>query len=286
MRLGVALGSGAARGLAHIPYIEAIDELGLTPSIVAGTSIGALIGSGWANGMTGAQLRAHAYDTLGSVQQIAGKLWNTTLGKLSETFAAGISLQADARLITDAFLPVDFPSEFSALKVPFRAVATDFHAWEPVVFSAGPLRPAIAASLAIPSLFRPVTFDGRLYVDGGVTNPLPLDQAAGECDLLVAIDVNGWPDARLARAEPSFVDIGLVATQIMAQKLEDAMIRRYPPDLYVRPQVGLFGAHEFWRVREIIAEAEKDKERFKQALSAQVETRLSGQGVPLVEVRP
>ena len=60
MRLGVALGSGAARGLAHIPYIEAIDELGLTPSVIAGTSIGALIGAGWANGMTGAELRDHA----------------------------------------------------------------------------------------------------------------------------------------------------------------------------------------------------------------------------------
>lgn len=274
MRLGVALGSGAARGLAHIPYIEAIDELGLTPSVIAGTSIGALIGAGWANGMTGTELRAHAYEVLGSVQQIAGKLWNTTLGKLGETLAAGISLQADARLITEAFLPSDFPTEFSALKVPFRAVATDFHAWEPMVFAAGPLHPAIAASLAIPSLFRPVTFNGRLYVDGGVTNPLPLDQAAGDCDLLVAIDVNGWPDPRLAKAEPSFVDIGLVATQIMAQKLEDAMIRSYPPDLYVRPQVGLFGAHEFWRVREIIAQAEQDKERFKQALATQVEARL------------
>ena len=280
MRLGVALGSGAARGLAHIPYIEAIDELGLTPSIIAGTSIGALIGAGWANGMTGAELRAHAYDVLGSVQQIAGKIWNTTLGKLGETLAAGLSLQADARLITDAFLPAEFPLEFSALRVPFRAVATDFHAWDQVVFAAGPLRPAIAASLAIPSLFRPVTHDGKLYVDGGVTNPLPLDQAAGECDLLVAIDVNGWPDARLAKAEPSFVDIGLVATQIMAQKLEDAAIRRFPPDLYVRPQVGLYGGHEFWRVREIIAEAEQDKNRFKSALSAQIEARLSGRAAP------
>ena len=74
-RIGVALGGGSARGLTHIPYIEAMDELGLRPSVIAGTSIGALIGAGWANGMTGAELRDHSFSVLGTMKIIAGRLW-------------------------------------------------------------------------------------------------------------------------------------------------------------------------------------------------------------------
>src|SRR6201986_2449633 len=75
-RIGLALGGGSARGLTHIPFIEAMDELGLTPSVIAGTSIGALIGSGWANGMTGRELREHAIGVLGTTRIIAGRLGN------------------------------------------------------------------------------------------------------------------------------------------------------------------------------------------------------------------
>src|SRR5262245_52063250 len=74
-RIGVALGGGSARGLTHIPFIEAMDELGLSPSVIAGTSIGALIGSGWANGMSGKELREHALSVLGTLRIIAGRLW-------------------------------------------------------------------------------------------------------------------------------------------------------------------------------------------------------------------
>src|SRR3954471_23263090 len=78
-RIGVALGGGSARGLTHIPYIEAMDELGLRPSVISGTSIGALIGAGWAAGMSGAELREHSFNVLGTMRIIAGKLWATQL---------------------------------------------------------------------------------------------------------------------------------------------------------------------------------------------------------------
>mgnify|MGYP002681896637 CR=1 FL=1 len=73
---------------------------------------------------------------------------------------------------------------------------------------------SIAASLAIPSLFRPVSWDGHLYIDGGVTNPLPLDCVATDSDITIAIDVNGLPDERLTKVEPNPLDIGFVATQM------------------------------------------------------------------------
>jgi NTE family protein len=267
MRIGVALGSGAARGLAHIPYIEAMDELGLMPSVIAGSSIGALIGSGWANGMTGAELREHAYSVLGSVQQIASTLWNRNRFSLKQMVEDGLSMQVNSMGITKAFLPDGFPDDFAELRIPFHAVATDFYAWKEMVFSAGPLRPAIAASLAIPSLFRPVNVEGRYYIDGGVTDPLPLGLIAGKCDVLIGIDVHRTPELLDASREPSITDSAVVATEIMSQKLVDATVLQYPPDVYVRAEVGPFGGSEFWRVREIVDNAAGDKDRFKRAVS-------------------
>jgi NTE family protein len=267
MRIGVALGSGAARGLAHIPYIEAMDELGLKPSVIAGSSIGALIGSGWANGMTGAELREHAYSVLGSLQQIASTLWNRNRFSFKQMVEDGLSMQVNSMGITKAFLPDGFPDDFAELTIPFHAVATDFYAWKEVVFSSGPLRPAIAASLAIPSLFRPVNVEGRYYIDGGVTDPLPLGLIAGRCDVLIGIDVHRTPELLDPSNEPSITDSAVVATEIMSQKLVDATVFKYPPDVYVRAEVGPFGGSEFWRVREIVENATVDKDRFKRAVT-------------------
>lgn len=268
-RLGVALGSGAARGLTHISYIEAMDELGLKPSIIAGCSIGALIGAGWANGMTGAQLRDHAFAMLGSFQQIAGRLWST-FPTLTGVFKTGLSMQIDARSVAEAFLPAGFPDDFDALAIPLNVIATDLRGWEEVVIGAGPLRPAIAASLAIPSLFRSVSHAGRIFVDGGATNPLPLDRAAVGSDILVAVDVNGVADARLAGIEPGLFDAGLLASQIMSQTLIRNMAKRFPPDVYVRPEVNDFGIMEFWRVKEILAASDAGKDQFKRDVEAAI----------------
>src|SRR3569832_2381477 len=82
-RIGMALGGGSARGLTHIPFIEAMDELGLKPSIIAGTSIGALIGAGWANGMTGKALREHAMNVLSTKHTNTGRIWGHQIGNLS-----------------------------------------------------------------------------------------------------------------------------------------------------------------------------------------------------------
>jgi NTE family protein len=266
MRIGVALGSGAARGLAHIPYIEAMDELGLKPSVIAGSSIGALIGSGWANGMSGAELREHAFGVLGSLQLIAATLWNRGMPSLTKLLANGISMQVDAEGVAHAFLPEGFPDDFSELKVPLHVVSTDFYTWKEVIFEAGPLRQAIAASMAIPSLFRPVSLNGSYFIDGGVTNPLPLAQIVDRCELTIGIDVQRTPDPTLAVKEPSPFDSAIVATEIMSQRIVDATVAKYHPDVFVHADVGPFGGSEFWRVREIVEHASKDKDRFKRAV--------------------
>lgn len=272
-RIGVALGGGSARGLTHIPFIEAMDEMGLRPSTIAGTSIGALIGSGWANGMSGKELREHSLAVLGTMRIIAGRLWNAQIRNLGGLLQNGFNMQLDASRVVDAFLPDNFPTEFKDLKVPFYVVATDFHSWHQAVFHSGALRPAIAGSIAIPSLFKPVKYANHLLVDGGVVNPLPVDQAS-DCDVLVAIDVNGDPSERMAKAEFGALDVWFGSAQIMMHSLTAHMMAAYPPDVYVRPHITAFGALEFWRVKEILAAAEVDKDNFKRQLGAKVELFL------------
>jgi NTE family protein len=276
-KIGVALGGGSARGLTHIPFIEAFDELGLKPHVISGTSIGALIGAGWANGMTGAELREHSVGALGTLRIIASRLWGAQIRNLGSFFSAGINMQLDGRKVVDAFLPDPFPYEFSELKTKFYVVATDFQSWHQAVFSDGPLRDAIAGSIAIPSLFRPVPFANHLLVDGGVVNPLPLDQAAADTDILVGVDVNGDPSEQKHRTNIGMVDVWFGAAQIMMHSLTAHMMAAYPPDVYIRPHMGSFGAHEFWRVREIIGHVDKDKDNFKRALERKVEQFIRGQ---------
>lgn len=274
-RIGVALGGGSARGLTHIPYIEAMDELGLRPAVIAGTSIGALIGSGWANGMTGAELREHSFSVLGTLRIIAGRLWGAQIRNLGGILQNGFTVQLDATRVVDAFLPDVFPDDFKDLKIPLYVVATDYQSWHQAVFSEGLLRPAIAGSIAIPSFFKPVAFANHLLVDGGVVNPLPLDQAAADTDILVGIDVNGDPSELLNKTNHKPLDMWFGAAQIMMHSLTAHMMAAYPPDIYARPHLNNFGALEFWRVREIIAHVEKDKDNFKRQLSHKVELFLS-----------
>ncbi|HEY0855206.1 MAG TPA: patatin-like phospholipase family protein [Devosia sp.] len=273
-RIGVALGGGSARGLTHIPYIEAMDELGLKPAIIAGTSIGALIGSGWANGMSGAELREHSFSVLGTMRIIAGRLWGAQIRNLGGLIANGLNMQLDAERVVEAFLPDPFPTEFKDLSTPFYVVATDFQSWHQVVFTDGRLRQAIAGSIAIPGLFKPVAYANHTLVDGGVVNPLPLDQVA-DTDIIVGIDVNGDPSEVIKRTNHNAADVWFGSAQIMMHSLTAHMMAAYPPDVYVRPHVMPFGALEFWRVREIIAHVEKDKDNFKRHLERKVEAFIT-----------
>lgn len=269
-RIGVALGGGSARGLTHIPFIEAMDELGLKPAVIAGTSIGALIGSGWANGMTGKELREHSMSVLGTMRIIAARLWGAQIRNLGGLLQNGFNVQLDATKVVEAFLPDNFPNTFAELQVPLYVVATDFQSWHQAVFNEGLLRPAIAGSLAIPAMFRPVRYANHLLVDGGVVNPLPLDQASGT-DILVGIDANGDPSEKLNRFDFHPLDMWFGSAQIMMHSLSAHMMAAYPPDVYVRPHLNFFGAMEFWRVKEILEHADKEKDNFKRRLSNKVE---------------
>ncbi len=275
-KIGIALGGGAARGLTHIPFIEAMDELGIRPARIAGTSIGALLGAGWAAGLSGKEIREYSYEYLGTKRSMVARIWKTRIKKPSSIFRKTMTMQLDACEVINSFIPKEVPGQFSELKIPLFTVATDFKTWQQVVFRDGELVPAIAASIAIPSVFKPVEFGGRLLIDGSVSNPLPLDVAGRNMDILVAIDVNGSPTEHDEEEEPSLIEVGLGSAQILMHGLISNKLVAFPPDVYTRPQLEPFRSLEFWRVKEIVETGEKDKEFFKRQLAAAIEKFISG----------
>ncbi|MCK5090186.1 MAG: patatin-like phospholipase family protein, partial [Hyphomicrobiaceae bacterium] len=145
--IGLALGGGGARGLAHILVLEAFDEMGLRPKIIAGVSIGAVFGAAYASGLSGKEIRAHASEVLkkrfdlvrdlvSARAKVERRLWNP--------LSIGSAFLAPAKLL-DIILPTRIARDFAHLDIPLKIVASDFYAQEPEIFSAGPLRQAIAA---------------------------------------------------------------------------------------------------------------------------------------------
>jgi NTE family protein len=134
-----------------------------------------------------------------------------------------------------------------------------------VALASGPLRPALAASMAIPGLFRPVIIDGRVLIDGGTTNPLPFDKVTGQADAVVAVDVFGVPDAGRADMpgiwESVYTTILVMGSAIVAAKLD-----RAAPDLLIRPNVTIFRTMEFGQASSIIRSAEAATTELKQRL--------------------
>ncbi|MEO8668062.1 MAG: patatin-like phospholipase family protein [Bauldia sp.] len=264
-RIGLALGGGGARGFAHVAVIEALDELGLRPAIIAGTSMGAVIGAGCAAGMTGAAIRSYAIELFAKRSDVLGRIWQLRPKSVSDLFAQGVT-QLDAERVVEAFLPKDLPEEFAGLATPLRVIATDFYGWSEAVIEHGPLRRAVAASAAIPALFRPVLADGRVLIDGGVTNPLPFDRLGEDCDITIAVDVIGGPMSSHARI-PGTTEALFGAAQLFMQSVTREKLRSgRPPDIVIRAPANAFRALDFMKAAEILRAAEPMKEDLKRKM--------------------
>lgn len=184
VRVALALGSGGARGYAHIGAVRCLEERGYEVAVVAGTSMGALIG-----GLTAA----------GRVEDFAS--WASSLRRTDVLRLLDPKLSAPGMLAADRLLDAiqDLVTDLAIedLPLPFTAVATDLAARREVWFQRGPLRAAVRASIAIPGVFTPVMLNGRLLVDGGLTNPVPVDPTvAVVSDLTVAVSLTGHRRAR------------------------------------------------------------------------------------------
>ncbi|MCB1499625.1 MAG: patatin-like phospholipase family protein [Bauldia sp.] len=269
-RIGIALGGGAAQGFAHVVVLEALDELGLKPAAVAGTSMGAIVGAAYAAGMSGQEIRRYAIDMFARRKDVLGRLWRLRPRKIAEV-SLGLG-QFDLVKALRAFMPPFMPERVEEVATPFTAIATDFYAGTEVVIREGPLIPALAASSAVPILFQAVTFGGRVMIDGGCANPVPFDRL-GDVDFVIASDVVSLPRGDHKRVpgpiQTAFGSVVLVFHSILREKLRTAR----PPDVMIKPPTGVFGPMDFVKAAAVIAAAEPGKDAIKRRISDALEAR-------------
>ena len=265
----LAVGGGGARGLAHVAVLEAIDELGVRPAAIAGTSIGAMVGAAYAAGLSGKEIRRHALTLAHDGSEIFRRLMVARAGKLSNIWSMGFgsATLVDPEKFCQQFMPEAVPEDFGELKITLTIIASDLYRRKQVVFSEGALRPALAASIALPSVMRPVVVDDQVLIDGGATNPLPFDQLRGRADIVVAIDLSGEP-SETRRDIPNPWECMLATVLVMGNAITSEKLKRWVPDLIIRPNVGLFRALDFFQASAILRAAEPAKAELKEKLVA------------------
>lgn len=274
--IGLALGGGGARGLAHILMLEAFDELGLKPKIISGTSIGAVVGAAYASGIPAATLKAHTRELLSQRFGLLREVFaDKPLQRLRGLFS-GPSALFDAEAVLDLIMPKGLSSDFESLQIPLKIVASDFYDQEPQVFTTGPLRRAVAASMALPAIFQPVVVDNKAHIDGGLTNPLPYDILFGEADIIVAIDVSGAPVPDPRRNYPSAVEALFSSAFLFERTIVREKLKSQQPDILVPSGTSQFQVLDILKVDEILAAAEPAKAKLK----AQLERVLSVETLP------
>jgi len=226
-RIGLALGGGAARGFAHVGVIQVLEEAGIRPDLVTGTSAGSLVAALYASGRSGAQLQRIAE----TMDEAAIADWTLPLfsrGMLrGEALARFVSQQVGGRRIED------LPRRLGIL-------ATDLHTGQGVLFERGDVATAVRASSAVPGVFQPVVIRGREYVDGGLVAPVPVRQARQMgAELVIAVDISQPPQAN---SPSDVIQILLQTFTIMGQSI-NALELKGADLVVVRPLLhGLSGA--------------------------------------------
>lgn len=282
--IGVALGSGSARGWAHLGVLRALEEAGVRPGVVCGTSIGALVGGAH---VLGARERLEQW-VLGLSRRDVVSFMDFSLGG---GLLKGEKLMSFLRDHTR-------DRDIEALETPFAAVATSLHTGAEVWLRRGPVADAVRASIALPGLFTPVWHDGRLLVDGGLVNPVPVSLArALGADIVIAVDLNadllgphlrrtepapepqgnggwlqglqhtlGWRPAASETATtpselPSMLDTLATSIHIMQVRITRSRMSGDPPEFTLAPTLSHLGVLDFHRAREAIdagAQAARD----------------------------
>lgn len=266
--IALALGGGGARGLAHVLMIEALEELDVRPVVIAGTSIGAVFGAAYAAGLSAKLIRAHTEEILGQRFEFVRHLLSARADPVQKlfNFLPLRSALLNPAALLELLLPSRMPKDFAGLAIPLEVVATDFYAQTQVVLKEGSLAQAIAASMALPAIFQPVTVDGRQLMDGGLVNPLPFDLIAGRANITVAIDVSGAAREADGSNGPRAMEALFAATQILQRSIVREKLKSMRPDIYIDVDVYAFHALEFHKLRDVLAAAAPAKEALKREL--------------------
>ena len=285
-RIGLALGSGSARGWSQIGVIRALEQAGISPGIVCGTSIGALVGAAYAAGEIE---RLHDW--------VKGLRWQAVVGMVDLRMNGGL---IEGGKLVDFFRAHFRDEGIARLPKAFGCVATELASGREIWIREGPVIDAVRASIALPGLFTPVERDGRLLVDGGLVNPVPVSlcRAMG-ADIVIAVDLN-WdligrrhraeeaasspqreegggvfasmlaklqPGRRVgelpagARAAPSLLVVVTTRRNIMQVRITQSRLAGEPADAMIRPRLAGIAAMDFHRAEVAIAEGERAVER-------------------------
>ena len=238
VKIGLALGGGAARGFAHIGVIKVLEAQGIVPDLVVGTSAGAVVGALYAAGNNGFEL-----------QKLAHRLDETKISDWSVPDRGVLKGEALQKFINDAV----GQRPLEAMKKPLAVVATDLNNGDSILFRNGNTGMAVRASATVPGVFRPVSINGREYVDGGLSSLIPARQARQMgADVVIAVDISARPGNQPVRGT---LDILLQTFTIMGQNL--AYYELKEADVVIRPQVGNVGSTDFLARHDAILEGEK-----------------------------
>ena len=293
-RIGLVLSGGGARGAAHIGILKVLEELRIPVDIIAGTSMGAIVGGIYAAGSSPAALEEmvtsiewnQAFLDRPPLEDLSFRRKEDSANQLIK-FDAGIrdgKLALPLGLIQGQNLNFILKSrlihtsaihDFDRLMIPFRAVAADIETGEAVILGKGDLANAMRASMSIPGVFAPVEIDGRLLVDGGIADNLPVDVAKKlGADILIAVNIG-----TLRRSRENLTSAMMITTQVMTiliQKNTDEQIAALREgDILLQPPLGSIGSSDFTRAAEAI--------RIGEAEARRLAPRLAGLALPPAE---
>lgn len=257
--LTVALSGGGVAGLGHIPVLAALDELGVIPTAISGTSMGALLAACYAAGMSAADIEQH-------VLEIAHSPLVYTRQYLSSGWQGLLTGSIHPEHVVDTIAPDLLPALVSDLYIPTTIVATDFHRREAVLFREENLRKSLAASIAIPGVFKPVKWDNRVLVDGGVCNNLPVD-VLPESDYTLAVDVASEPVSE-DDSVPGTLTAVTSSVRIMLQALTMLQIKQRENVIFVQPESSAVSPLDLGKLEKAIAISKPQTELVKRRLEA------------------
>jgi len=305
-QIGLALGSGVARGWAHIGVLRALERSGIKPDIVCGTSIGALIGGVYLGGR------------LDALEAWARQLTKLRLSRLFD-FQLGYGGLIAGRRIMEIFDPQLRDQQIEALPARFACVTTEYGTGHEVWLQAGNLLEAVRASYALPGLFPPVSIDGRWLLDGALVNPVPVSvcRALG-ARIVIAVNLNadafgqstaeaendsrpmppaaagamnGMSGVALVRqlvsrenGAPSLFSVMSSSLNIVQDRLTRSRLAGDPPDVTIAPRLGDIGLMQFDRAEESIAAGEQAVEHAAASLGEVLPRLNLGAGTPLARV--
>lgn len=237
-KIGLALGSGGARGFAHIGVLKVLEAHNISVDLVAGSSMGSLIGALYCNGIEPGMMEKLAVN-------LKRKHWLDPIVP-NMGLVAGEKIKQLVRLLTHQ-------KNLEQLTTPLAVVATDIETGEKVVFREGPIDQAVRASISIPGIFVPEKVGDRVLVDGGVVDRVPVSVVREMgADIVIAVDVAQYEIKMKVR---SIFDVIAQAIDVMEREILRHQI--LSADLIIRPQVGQYSSISYTDVEEIVAEGER-----------------------------